>query len=152
MPGFVWRTHGRCLDHAVPYPNVNSIHIYPVHKPPLLLRNLDIIPAHLPLPHLAIGGKSPVLKSVAPLPLHSIRAILIFVPELHRYLVVRESKKLFAQTVGLFFRPLGCEEVFDGGGSLEEVAAVAPDAVGGVGFGYGFGISSSRGAVLEHGH
>jgi hypothetical protein len=130
-------------------PNVNSIHIHPVHEPPLLLRNLDIIPTHLSLPHLAISRESPVLKPIAPLPLHSIRAILVLVPELHRDLVVGESEELFAQAVGLFFRPLGCQEVFDGGGALQEVGAVAPDAVGGVGFGYSFGVSLSRGTRLE---
>jgi hypothetical protein len=60
---------------------------------------------------------------------------------LHGDLVIRESKEFFAQAVGLLFRPLGCQEVFDGGGSLQEVGAVAPDTVGGIGFGYAFGVS-----------
>jgi hypothetical protein len=128
--------------------DMHSIHIHPIDKPPLLLRDLDIIPTHLSLPHLPVSRKSPVLKPVASLPLHSIRAILILIPELHGNLVVRESEELFAQAVGLLFRPLGCQEVLDSCGSLQEVGAVAPDAVGGVGFGYGLGVSWSQDMML----
>jgi len=142
----VWRTQGRCLGHAViaspmSLPNVDSIHIHPVHKPPIPLLNLDIIPTHLPLPHLAIGRESPVLKPIAPLPFHAVRTILILVPELNSYLVVRESEQLFAQAVRLFSCPLGCQEVLDGGGALQKVRTIAPNAVGGVCFGYGLGVS-----------
>jgi hypothetical protein len=128
--------------------DMHSVHIHPIDKPPLLLRDLDIIPTHLSLPHPPVSRKSPVLKPVASLPLRSIRAILILVPKLHGNLVVRESEELFAQAVGLLFRPLGCQEVLDGGGALQEVRAVAPDAVGGVGFGYRLGVSSSQDMML----
>lgn len=98
--------------------NLNSVHIHTVYEPPLSLGNLDIIPAHLPLPHLAISRESPVLEPIAPLPFHFIRTVLVFVPELHGYLVFREREELFAQAVGLFFRPFGGQEIFDGGSSL----------------------------------
>ena len=58
-------------------------------------------------------------------------------PKLHGDFVFSESEEFFAKAIGLLFRPLGSQEVFDGGGSLEEVRAVAPDAVGGIRFGYG---------------
>jgi len=127
--------------------DVHSIYIHPVHKPPLSISNFHIVPTHLPLPHLAISCKSPVLKSIAPLPFHSVRAVLILIPELDSYLVVREREELLAQAVGLLFRPLGCQEVFDGGGALQEVRAIAPDAVGSVGFGYGLGVSLTSGTM-----
>lgn len=129
--------------------DMHSVHIHPIDKPPLLLRDLDIIPTHLSLPHPPVSRKSPVLKPVASLPLHSIRAILILIPELHGNLVVRESEELFAQAVGLLLRPLGCQEVLDSGGSLQEVGAVAPDAVGGVGFGYGLGVPWPQDMMLD---
>lgn len=129
--------------------DMHSVHIHPIDKPPLLLRDLDIIPTHLSLPHPPVSRKSPVLKPVASLPLHSIRAILILIPELHGNLVVRESEELFAQAVGLLLHPLGCQEVLDSGGSLQEVGAVAPDAVGGVGFGYGLGVPWPQDMMLD---
>jgi hypothetical protein len=61
--------------------NVNIIHIYPIHEPSLFFRNLNIVPTHLSLSHLSISRESPVLKPIAPLPLHSIRAITILVPK-----------------------------------------------------------------------
>lgn len=128
--------------------DMHSIHIHPIDKPPLLLRDLDIIPTHLSLPHLPVSRKSPILKPIAPLPLHPIRAILVLVPKLHGNLVIRESEELFAQAVGLLLRPLGCQEVLDSGGSLQEVGAVAPDAVVGVGFCYGLGVSWSQDMML----
>lgn len=42
--------------------------------------DLDVVPAHLTLPHLAIFRKRPVLKAVAPLPLHTVMRILVFIP------------------------------------------------------------------------
>lgn len=122
-------------------PNHHSININPIPKPPPLLPNLNIVPTHLPLPHPPILSKSPILKPVASLPLHSIVGILILVPELHGNLVVRESEEFLAQAVGFFFLPFRCEEGDDGVCTLEEVGAVAPDGVGGVGFGDGGGIS-----------
>lgn len=122
-------------------PNLHSININPVPKPPPLLPNLNIIPTHLPFPHPPILSKSPVLKPIAALPLHPIVGILVLVPELDGNFVVRESEKFLAQAVGFFFFPLRGKEGDYGVCALEEVGAVAPDGVGGVGFGDGGGIS-----------
>ena len=77
--------------------NVNSVHIHPVHEPPVSLRNLDIIPAHLPLSHAAILRKRPVLEAITTLPLHSVISVLVLIPELDSDLVVRESEQFLAQ-------------------------------------------------------
>lgn len=43
--------------------------------------DLDVVSAHLSLPHLPVLRKSPVFETVASLPLHSIVRILIFIPD-----------------------------------------------------------------------
>lgn len=44
------------------------------------LTDLDIVSAHLTLPHLAILCEGPVLETVTAFPLHAIVRILIFIP------------------------------------------------------------------------
>lgn len=79
--------------------DINSIDINSVLEPTLLDGDLNIVPAHLPLAHAAIFRESPVFEAITTLPLHSIVAVLILIPELHCNLVVRKSEQLFAQTI-----------------------------------------------------
>jgi hypothetical protein len=108
--------------------NLNSIHINPIDKPPLLHPNLDIIPAHLPLPHQAIVGVRPVLEPVGPPPLPLVVAPLV--PELHGDLVVREGEQLLPEAVAVLALPFRREELDDLFAPAQEGGAVAPDAVG----------------------
>ena len=78
--------------------DINSIDIDPILEPALFGRDLNIIPAHLPLPHPAILRKRPVLEAITTLPLHFIMAVLVLIPELDSDLVVPESEQLLAQT------------------------------------------------------
>jgi hypothetical protein len=58
----------------------HSVDVHAALEPPLLIRDLDIIAAHLPLAHEAVFGKGPVLKTVGPPPLAGL--VVPFVPEL----------------------------------------------------------------------
>lgn len=127
--------------------DIHFIDIHSLLEPPLSFLDLDIIPAHLPLTHPTIFRKSPILKTIASLPLHPVTAILVLVPELHGDLVVGESEQLLAQSIGLLLVPLLGQEVDDGFSTGEEAVAVAPDAVGGVGFGDGLRVSVASGLV-----
>lgn len=87
-------------------------------KPLTSFTDLNVVPAHLALPHLAILRERPILEAIAPLPLHVVISILVFIPgpvswrvphrdspsiapELDSNLIVRESEKLLSQTVAL---------------------------------------------------
>lgn len=65
--------------------NINSVDIYTILKPSLLLSDLNIITTHVPLLHQAIFIKSPVLKSVASPPLTIV--IMKFIPKLYSNLI-----------------------------------------------------------------
>lgn len=121
--------------------DVHLINIYAILEPPFGILDLDIVSTHLPLAHSAILRERPVLQPITTLPLHTIVAILVLIPELHRDLVVGESEELFAQAIRLLLVPLPCEKVNDGFAAGEEAVAIAPDAVGCVCFGNGRGIS-----------
>ena len=54
--------------------------------------NLNIVAAHLPLTHLPVFGERPVLKTIAPLPLHTIVGVLELIPELHGDFVISKGK------------------------------------------------------------
>lgn len=78
-------------------PNINSIHINTILEPPILIRNSDIIPAHLPLLHEPIRRECPVFQSVGAEPLLfplSVKGIP-FVPELHRNLCLGLAQQKF---------------------------------------------------------
>lgn len=118
--------------------NVSLLHIDAVDKPSALAIPVrtehDVIPAHHPLAHLArLPIKSPVLEAIAPLPAHAVIRILILVPELDCNAVVGEGKELLAEAVVALAGPFGGQKGNDGVGAGEEVVAVAPDAVNGVG-------------------
>ena len=74
--------------------------------------------------------------------------IMILVPKVHRDLVIRESKQLFAEPVALLVRPFVGQEGADGGGADEEGGAVAPARGWAVGGGDGVGVSGG-GEVSE---
>lgn len=76
--------------------NINSVHVNSILEPALFLGYLDIITAHLPLPHATIIGESPVLEPITPLPLHTIVLVLVLIPELHGDFVVCECEELFS--------------------------------------------------------
>lgn len=61
--------------------NIHGVDIHPILEPPLLVRELDIVPAHLPFPHEAIVGEGPVLQPICPPPLTGL--VVPFVPELY---------------------------------------------------------------------
>jgi len=100
--------------------NIHFIHIDTVCEPPSFLTNLYIIPAHLPLPHLAILSERPVFQPIASFPLVAIVGILVLVPKLDSDLVVCEGKQLFTETVVLFLLPFLRQELFNGLSSTEE--------------------------------
>jgi len=130
-------------------PNLDVVYTLPIHKPPLSLFNYHIIPTHLPLPHAAVGIKSPILETVAPLPLHAIVGVAILVPELGRYLIVVPREQLFAETVVLLFLPFLGQEFYDLGVAGDELVAVAPDAGFCVGFHDLLGVSGGMISQLD---
>jgi len=117
------------LPLPVPLRNRHLIDIDTIDEPSLLFLDLYIVSAHLPLPHTAIWRKCPVLESVTPLPLHAVRAVLEFIPELHRDAVLRKCEQLLAQLVIMLAAPLFGQELLDGIVALQEACSVAPDAV-----------------------
>ena len=70
-----------------------------------------------------------------------ILSIPKLIPKLHRNPLLPPSENFLAQAVVLLARPLGAQEIRDGGGAGEESGAVAPEGCGGVGCGYCLGIS-----------
>lgn len=68
--------------------------------------NLDIIPTHLPLPHLSILSKRPIFEAVAALPLHPVVCILELVPKLNGDSIVCKCEELLPQAIRFFFFPL----------------------------------------------
>jgi hypothetical protein len=139
--------------------DIDSIDIDSIFEPPLFRRDLNIIPAHLPLSHPAILCKRPVFEAIATLPLHSIMFVLVLVPELDCDLVVRESEQFLAQAVlnrhqhyptGLlqkaspircFLLPLRSQELDNGFGAGQKAATVPPDGVSRVRFSDGGWVS-----------
>jgi len=130
------------------FPNRHLIHIHALLEPPLPLGDGDVIPAHLPLLHAAVGRERPVLEAVAAPPLAG--GVAELVPELDRdlgvsvtlssllwseetRLVVAEGEQLLAQPVAVLAGPLLGQEGDDLGVSGDEARAVAPDAGFGVG-------------------
>jgi hypothetical protein len=66
----------------MPLTDVNRVNINPVLEPSLVVLNLDIVAAHLALPHQPVRCKRPVLEPVCPPPLAGL--VVPFVPKLHR--------------------------------------------------------------------
>lgn len=86
--------------------DLNLIYIYALPEPPLLLRNLNIIAAHLSLAHSPIFRERPILEAIATLPLHGVIRVLVLVPELHGDFAVREGEQLFPQLIAVLSIPL----------------------------------------------
>lgn len=105
--------------------DVHLIDVDAVFKPPLIIRNLQIITAHLSLPHQSILRKRPVFKTVRPPPL--ARLIVPLVPKLHGNLIICKSEKFLAQSVAVFSLPLLSQELLDGVSTLQELVTVALD-------------------------
>lgn len=61
--------------------DIHGIHINFVLVPSLRVRNLDIVPAHLPLSHKPVLCKGPVFQAIRPPPLP--RIIMPLVPKLY---------------------------------------------------------------------
>lgn len=74
----------------------------------------------MPLPHLSVWGKGPILQAVAPLPLHAVVGILELIPELYGNFVVGKGKELLAQPVVLFPLPLLGQQFLNGCRALKE--------------------------------
>lgn len=82
--------HGRNHEYTkspmfLRYLDLVDIHI--IVKPSLLFLNRQIIPTHLPLPHLSFCVKSPVFEAIAPMPSAGL-PVLIFIPELYGNLFI----------------------------------------------------------------
>lgn len=58
---------------------LDRVDVHSVLEPSLVHSNLDVIAAHLPLPHTAVFREGPVLEAITALPLHLVVAILILV-------------------------------------------------------------------------
>lgn len=72
--------------------DIHSVHIHAVLEPPLLLADLDVVCAVLPLPHQAVVRKGPVLKAVRPPPLAGL--VVPLIPELDSNLQKCQSEPL----------------------------------------------------------
>ena len=148
--------------------DIHLVHVHPIFEPssyPEISRgivpytcsrltrllDLNIITTHLPLAHLPILCKRPILQTITPLPLHPIMRILILIPELDRDLVLEEREQLLAKSVVLLFLPFLGQEVFDCGGSGKERVAVSPDAVGGVRLSDDFWVPRRSGGAVNLG-
>jgi hypothetical protein len=107
--------------------DVDAIDVHAILVPPLLVRDPDVVPAHLPLPHQPVVRERPVLQPVGPPPLPGL--VVPLVPELHGDLVAREGEQLLAQPVPVLHGPLLGQEVRDGVAAHEELVPVTPDAV-----------------------
>lgn len=84
-------------------PDINGIHINTILQPPILIRNSDIIPSHLPLLHEPIQAECPVFQAVVAepslCPLSAKR--ILFVPELQCNLCLGFAQQKFkAWTLG----------------------------------------------------
>jgi hypothetical protein len=117
--------------------DVHGIDIHAILEPALLLRKFDIISTHLPLAHATIICERPVFEAIASLPFHSIVLVLVLIPELDSYLVVREREQLFTQAIGFLLLPFGGQEVDNGLSTDDELVTVTPDGVVCVRFGDG---------------
>jgi len=84
--------------------DIDNIDIDSILEPALFGRDLNIVPAHLPLPHPTILCKRPVLEAITTLPLHFIMAVLVLIPELDSDFVVLESEQLFAQAAQKWYQ------------------------------------------------
>lgn len=139
IDGFLDRRYRyRCHHLPVFLPNLHLFHIHSLHKPSSLsipIRSKDdVITTHHPLPHFPrLPVKGPVLESIAPFPAHPVIRILVLIPELDGNPIIGEGKHLLKEPVAAFPLPFGGQEVDDGVGPGEEVAAVAPDGIGSVG-------------------
>jgi hypothetical protein len=109
--------------------DIHDIDIHSISEPAVLFQKLNVISAHLPLTHPAIFCERPILEAIASLPLHPIVLILVLIPELDGYLVIRESEKLLTQAVRLLFFPFRGQEFDDGLVPAKEAVAVTPDRV-----------------------
>lgn len=96
------------------------VHVNSLNEPSLILLKLDIIAAHLALPHSSILCERPIFKTITSLPLQTILRILVLIPKLYGNLVGCEGEQLLAQAVVLFASPLLCEELFDLGTPFDE--------------------------------
>lgn len=87
--------HPNKLPSKIPLPQHHLVHIHALPKPPPFLPNLHIIPTHHPLLHLPILRERPMFDPVAAFPAQRIMSIAVFIPELHRDLVLMVCEQLF---------------------------------------------------------
>jgi len=98
------------LNNSLPMPlrDRNFVHLFTIHKPPLPIQNLNIIPTHLPLPHEPIVRKSPIFQPIRTPPLSAL--IMPLIPELDCNLV-ESPKSGYRFSVDGF---LGCDSTRSG--------------------------------------
>lgn len=110
----------------------HRVHVNALLEPSLVLSDLDVVTTHLSLAHLAILGKSPILKTITSNPLARL-GVLELIPELNSNLVVTKGEQFFAETVFLLYRPFTSQKLEDSFSTAEEVVSVTPDAIRSVG-------------------
>ena len=108
-----------------------------------------IVDAGLAPAHQTLGVEFPLLVAVRAVPVAGV--VAPFVLEAHRDAVAVERPELLDQAVLQLARPLPPQERDDGRRALEELRAVAPAAVLGIGRGDPFRIAGVPG-VLGHSH
>ena len=97
--------------------------------------------------HVALLVKFPVLVAVGAKPV--FRIIVPFVGEADGDAISLKSPKLFDEAIVQFLVPLAGQEFNDGVASSQELGAVAPDAVDGVGEGDTLGVAGVPGVFGE---
>lgn len=121
--------------------NFRIVNIDAIDKEPLLLLYFQVITTHHPLAILALGVECPILQTVAALPFHPIRRVLILVPKLNRDLVLCKGEKFLSEAVGFLFIPFLDQEVDNALTPGEKGGAIAPDGICGVRQGAFFGVA-----------
>lgn len=99
--------------------------------------------------HEVLGVEFPLLVAVGAEPL--ALGIVVLVLEAHGGAVLMEAPQLLDEAVLVLVGPLADEEGPNGVAAGEELTAVAPAAVGGVGQGYAGGVAGISGVFGEAG-
>src|ERR1700742_1693851 len=107
--------------------------------PPLELRNRDVVDARLAAAHEPVLVKLPQLVAVAAPPL--IIAVAALVLEAHRDPVLMEGPQALTQRVVELALPFLGEKGDDGGPASEELVAIAPHGILGIGAGHALRIT-----------
>src|SRR3954463_11493147 len=112
---------------------------------PVALLDRDVVDARLAAAHVALVVELPLLVAVAAPPL--ARGVAALVLEAHGDAIAGERPQVLAQRVVALALPLAGQERDDLGAAREELGAVAPDRVLGVGAGHPLGVARVPGVL-----